>query len=246
MDPQKRVLIVEADNTFALSLAAVLSEHGFPSAIAASAADAQREIKERKPSLVLLRAELPDLSGFTLCGRLRKDKNAHGLPIILVSSDATAEVLAEHRSHPASAADGYLSVPFPMDELVSQVETLLSFVDQPPVEEAAVTAVPEPVPAPAPGDEDLEGALEGALQDAPVDPTAAAGGLDAMMAPLAPPRPPRIPKRPRRSSSTESSNRSRIGGPNSWPSRTTRCAARQSSASFSRRPKASSRSCARS
>src|SRR5579863_9029722 len=121
MDPSKRVLIVEADNTFALSLAAVLQDAGFPTAIAADATEAQRDIKDRRPSLVLLRAELPDLSGFTLCGRLRKDKNAQGLPIVLMSSDATPEALAQHRAHPASAADGYLSIPFPMEELSGQV-----------------------------------------------------------------------------------------------------------------------------
>lgn len=116
MDP-KRVLIVELDNTFALSIAAVLQEAGYASSIALSAADAQRELKERRPDLIILRAELPDMSGFSLCGRLRKDKASSGLPVVLMSSDATTEALAEHRSHPQSAADGYLQIPFPMDEI---------------------------------------------------------------------------------------------------------------------------------
>src|SRR5581483_207537 len=65
---QKRVLIVESDNGFALSIAAVLQEAGFASTLALSAADAQRELKERRPDLIILRAELPDLSGFAFCG----------------------------------------------------------------------------------------------------------------------------------------------------------------------------------
>src|ERR1700727_1582495 len=95
---QQRVLIVESDNGFALSIAAVLQEAGFASTIALSAADAQRELRERRPNLIVLRAELPDLSGFAFCGRLRKDQAAQGLPIILVSSDATTEALAQQRS----------------------------------------------------------------------------------------------------------------------------------------------------
>jgi ParB family transcriptional regulator, chromosome partitioning protein len=209
MDPSKRVLIVEADNTFALSLAAILQASGFASSIAADATEAQRDIKERRPSLVLLRAELPDLSGFTLCGRLRKDKSAQAIPIILLSSDATPEALAEHRSHPASAADGYLSIPFQMEELLGQVHSLLSLAEEsaPPPEDAGpmITTEGETVPPESPplGDEDLEGALEGALGGAAINQPAPEGGLDAMMAPPPPPRPPRIPKRPRRSSLTE-------------------------------------------
>ena len=72
----KRILIVEADHGFALSIAAVLQESGFTSAIALSAADAQRELRDRRPDLVLVRAELPDLSGFALCGRLHKTSAA--------------------------------------------------------------------------------------------------------------------------------------------------------------------------
>ena len=199
MDP-KRILIVEADNNFALSLAAVLQGAGFASSIAASAAEAQRELRERRPSLVLLRAELPDLSGFALCGRLRKEKSSQGLPIVLLSSEATPEALAEHRSHPASAADGYLAIPFPMEELLGQVQELIALsAEEGPVEEAQELFEP-PV---APSDEDIEGALAGALGgDSIPDAPHAQSGLEAMTPPP-PPRPPRLPKRPRRSSLTE-------------------------------------------
>ena len=175
MDPQ-RVLIVESDNGFALSIAAVLQESGYASVIALSAADAQRELRERRPDLIVLRAELPDLSGFAFCGRLRKDKTAQGLPIILVSSDATPEALAQHRSRPASAADAYLAMPFTMEELLAQARELLGMA-------AAETRAPTPTPAPflpipkgsfaapdGPTDpvnpgtfDEIEGALEGTL-----------------------------------------------------------------------------------
>jgi len=223
---QKRVLIVESDNGFALSIAAVLQEAGFASTIALSAADAQRELRERRPDLIVLRAELPDLSGFAFCGRLRKDKTAQGLPIILVSSDATTEALAQHRSHPQSAADGYLQMPFAMEEMLTQVTGLLSLtgaVDLDPTEEVSGRSAHEKPVGPADAQpaspnavDDLEGALDGAFglagaapQALPVegqgvakatfDPSAQIAGIEAMVPPP-PPRPPRLPKRPRRSS----------------------------------------------
>jgi ParB family chromosome partitioning protein len=226
MDPQ-RVLIVESDNSFALSIAAVLHEAGYASAITLSAADAQRELRERRPDLIILRAELPDLSGFAFCGRLRKDKTAQGLPIILVSSDATPEALAQHRSRPASAADGYLSMPFPMEDLLEQARSLLGLssggghLASTPMAAPSLPITPE---GPLEGGEsvgagtldEIEGALEGALGEglrevAPIqggsasstsDPSRGIAGMEAMIPPP-PPRPPRLPKRPRRSSLTD-------------------------------------------
>ncbi len=223
MDPQ-RVLIVESDNGFALSIAAVLQEAGYASAITFSAADAQRALRERRPDLIILRAELPDLSGFAFCGRLRKDKTAQGLPIILISSDATADALAQHRSRPASAADGYLSMPFPMEELLDQARSLLGLSSEEgrPVARSPLTPPPIGQESMLVGGDPrragtlvvLVGALDGVLGEGlrevgPIqggsassttsDPARSIAGMEAMIPPP-PPRPPRLPKRPRRSS----------------------------------------------
>src|SRR6266545_1463877 len=123
MDP-KRVLIVEPDNAFALSLAALFRDDGHNTAVAASAADAEREIGTRRPDLVLVRAELPDLSGFSLCARLRRERNSAKLPIILFSSDAPHEALSQHaRSN--SAANGYLEMPLDTSALTQLARNLL-------------------------------------------------------------------------------------------------------------------------
>ncbi|MBI5070529.1 MAG: response regulator [Deltaproteobacteria bacterium] len=107
MDP-KRVLIVEPDSAFALSLASVYRGEGCATGVAATALDAEREMAARAPDLVVVRAELPDLSGFTLCGRLRRERP--GLPVVLFSSESAPEALAEHARTPA-AADAYLAMP---------------------------------------------------------------------------------------------------------------------------------------
>ena len=50
---ERRVLIVESQNDFALSMATVLKSAGYQTAMAATAADAQREMEKRRPDLVV-------------------------------------------------------------------------------------------------------------------------------------------------------------------------------------------------
>ena len=100
---QKRVLIVEPDTSFALSLASLFREDGWTTRVAASAGEAELEIATRRPALVVARAELPDLSGFSFCARLRHDRTTAGLPILLYSSDTPPEALEQHARTPWAA-----------------------------------------------------------------------------------------------------------------------------------------------
>ncbi len=115
---ERRVLIVESQSDFALSMASVLKSAGYSTAMAANAVDAQRELEKRRPDLVVVRAELPDQSGFTLCGQIKKGKWGQNLKVLLLSSDTGVEGLNQHRQTPG-AADGYLVIPFEMGELAS-------------------------------------------------------------------------------------------------------------------------------
>ena len=53
---ERRVLIVESQNDFALTMASVLHDAGYSTSLAATAADASRELEKRRPDLVVLRA----------------------------------------------------------------------------------------------------------------------------------------------------------------------------------------------
>lgn len=134
----KRVLIVEPDSAFALSLAAVYRGEGCATGVATSAADAEREMQARAPDLVVVRAELPDLSGFTLCGRLRRDRP--GLPVVIFSSESAPEALAEH-ARTQGAADAYLAMPLDTAALARVSRQLLQAPQ--PVEVAADALVEE-------------------------------------------------------------------------------------------------------
>ena len=85
----------------------------------------------RALGIVVVRAELPDQSGFTLCGQIKKGKWGQNLRVLLLSSDTGVEGLNQHRQTPG-AADGYLIIPFEMGELAS-----MSVGIMPPEEEQA-------------------------------------------------------------------------------------------------------------
>src|SRR5262249_14781553 len=179
---ERRVLIVESQNEFALSMASVLRSAGFQPATAENPADAQRELELRRPDLVVLRAELPDQSGFMLCGQIKKGRFGQNLPVLLLSSDVGQEGLAQHSQGP-NAADGYLTIPFEMGELAQMTHGILPAL-----------------PLADDVDRSLEEALTGETRPTPT----------REMPPVPPPlrapppgSPPRLPRRERRSAFTE-------------------------------------------
>ena len=102
---ERRVLIVESQNDFALTMASVLKDAGYQTSLATSASEATRELEKRRPDLVVLRAELPDQSGFVLCGNIRKGKFGQNLPVILLSSESRIEALQQHAASANAAHD---------------------------------------------------------------------------------------------------------------------------------------------
>src|SRR5512138_518292 len=171
MSPQ-RVLIVEPDHPFGLSLASLFQQEGCATRVARGAAEAELEIATRRPELIVVRAELPDLSGFSLCARLRHDRSTAGLPIILYSSETAPASLAEHARTPW-AANGYLAMPLDTAALRKLAERILASSE--PVESADDAVVIDEEPLEDSGEVAAEGAAARAPAPAGGPPAEAAG-----------------------------------------------------------------------
>ncbi|MBL8151751.1 MAG: response regulator transcription factor, partial [Blastocatellia bacterium] len=73
-------------------------------------------------SLVVLDINLPGMTGFELCRRLRKDKRTEHIPILMLS----ARTSEDDKVHGFDlGADDYVSKPFSMRELMARVSALL-------------------------------------------------------------------------------------------------------------------------
>ena len=82
------VLMVEDQEALASSTVEYLTLSGVSAAYVSSAEEAHAALASRKPKLVILDVNLPGLSGFEFCRRLRRERG--DIPIVFVSA-RTAE-----------------------------------------------------------------------------------------------------------------------------------------------------------
>lgn len=125
--PKRRIVIVEDDEDIANSIRYNLEREGsFSVTTAVTGEDGLKEILREAPALVLLDINLPLMSGFELCRRLRREGETARLPIIVLTArtDESDRVLGLQLG-----ADDYILKPFSMRELVARVHAVLRRVE---------------------------------------------------------------------------------------------------------------------
>ena len=122
----RSVVIVEDDEDIADSIRYNLEREGFRVRVAATGEDALNLILDRPPNLVLLDLNLPHMSGFEMCRRLRAEAATVRMPILILTArtDESDKVLGLN-----IGADDYITKPFSMRELVARVNALLRRAD---------------------------------------------------------------------------------------------------------------------
>jgi len=85
MDIKPLVLIVE-DDTTSLARTASLFEGSADIIVATDGRDAINALAdELLPSIIILDADLPDMSGFDICTRIKQDPRTEHIPVIFLS-----------------------------------------------------------------------------------------------------------------------------------------------------------------
>ena len=81
-------------------------------------------VRRHAPDLILLDLMLPDLDGFAVCDRLKRNRDTNLIPIIMV----TALHDAKHRAAGVRVgANGYLTKPFTTDQLYRAIDDALAW-----------------------------------------------------------------------------------------------------------------------
>ncbi len=106
-----RALIIEAEEQSASQIAQVAKAHGLSPLVISHGPTALTEAKVHPPELIVISAELPNMSGYALCAKFKKHQPLQHIPLILTSSNATLETF-EHHKKLKTRADGYLMKPF--------------------------------------------------------------------------------------------------------------------------------------
>jgi two-component system, OmpR family, alkaline phosphatase synthesis response regulator PhoP len=125
-DRSRSVVIVEDDEDIADSIRYNLEREGFRVRVAATGEDALSLIFDGPPSLILLDLNLPHMSGFEMCRRLRAESTTSHVPILMLTArtDESDKVLGLNLG-----ADDYITKPFSMRELVARVNAVLRRTD---------------------------------------------------------------------------------------------------------------------
>ena len=120
--PAMTILIVE-DNERNLKLVRdILQYNGYETIEARNAADGVALAAERRPDLILMDIELPDVDGVTALSRLRADPRTASIGVVAL----TAFAMIDDRRHLLAAGfDGYLEKPIDVRAFPGQVSALL-------------------------------------------------------------------------------------------------------------------------
>jgi ParB family chromosome partitioning protein len=126
----KNILLVEGDPSRAELLARAIQPTGFAVTPVAEGERALAKAKGARPDLILLASALPDMSGFTLCNRLRRTPGLSDVPILLLPADADAAAMESHRAG-KTPADGYLPSDASPELVAQRVGALLRAASEP-------------------------------------------------------------------------------------------------------------------
>ncbi len=86
-------MIVDDDLTFFEQLEASLAAFGFRTSHAMNGTDALDQIEHARPDLVMVDMMLPDISGFEVCERIKRDLTTRHLPVIMMTSTPAHEAI---------------------------------------------------------------------------------------------------------------------------------------------------------
>ncbi|HEY6003263.1 MAG TPA: response regulator, partial [Anaeromyxobacter sp.] len=176
----KKILFIENDSSFASGMAESLEASGFEVRVTGDGKEGFELARDWSPEAVVLCVELPGMSGYLVCQKLKKDDDLKSLPLVLTSAEATEETFEKHRTLKARA-DEYLLKPYAPQTLIDKLGALIGLPDVPivPPPEEEIVSLEEEV--------GIEGSAEGSpdreipgldLESLPDEPPAHAAGVD--------------------------------------------------------------------
>lgn len=123
LEGRKRVLVVDDDNSFLKLAEHALGRGGFEVRCAATGYDAGLLTESFRPDAIVLDLMLPDVSGSTVCARLRAREDLRNCRILGVTASANE---SDIRTMSASGIDAMLLKPFEPVTLLKKIHDLLS------------------------------------------------------------------------------------------------------------------------
>jgi len=121
--PMARIIIAEDDEIVSDIVREALTHAGHVVGVLSNGADALRAIQVKKPDLVILDCNMPNLNGLLVLREIRNSEDLYETPVlVLTGRQSSRDVDLAYNQ----GADDYMKKPFDAEELVFRVEELLS------------------------------------------------------------------------------------------------------------------------
>lgn len=117
-----RVLIIEDEELIREITLSLLNSKGFTAIGAESGSIGLQLAREFVPDVILCDVRMPELDGYEVLRQLRNDPSTATIAFIFLSAQMSEEVL---RQGSLLGANGYLTKPFTMNELLEAIATQL-------------------------------------------------------------------------------------------------------------------------
>ncbi len=117
------ILIVEDDEFFSGLVAQKLNQAGFEVLIAHSGKEAFEIMAEKTPALMILDLMMPEMDGFEVVSRMKKDEKLKSVPVVVLSNLGQREEV--DKAMALGADDFLIKVNFTLDEIVEKIKEML-------------------------------------------------------------------------------------------------------------------------
>ena len=122
-ESRARVLIVDDKPDNLRLLSAMLTDEQYEVRRAINGSTALMGVKAAPPDLILLDINMPDMSGYEVCQRLKQDESTQDIPVIFLS--ALGEAIDKIQAFQVGGID-YITKPFEVIEVLARIENHLA------------------------------------------------------------------------------------------------------------------------
>jgi DNA-binding response OmpR family regulator len=118
---EKNIYLVEDDGDIRELIRYLLSKYGYNVIQCATANIFREKMNELFPDLIILDIMLPDGNGVDICAEIKSNEATRHIPVLLMSANINNALKFNK-----SAAEGFISKPFNIDDLLEKVKHMVA------------------------------------------------------------------------------------------------------------------------